>query len=131
VRPRILIVDDEANHARGVALGLELEGFDVETASDSEQALVLFALRSFDLAVVDLMMPRTNGMQLARLLRERHPRTRVVLTSAYHLSEPQLLHADCGAVGFVPKPLEVRELASLLRAKLSCRDRAHASGEAA
>jgi two-component system response regulator MprA len=114
-----------------MAAGLRLEGFEVETASNSTQALALLAVGSFDLAVVDLMMPGTNGIQLARLLRERQPRTRVVLTSAYHLSEPQLRHADCGAVGFLPKPINVIELASFLRAKLMCRDAANASGAAA
>jgi two-component system response regulator MprA len=101
-----------------MSVGLELEGFEVESASNSSQALALLAGGSFDIAVVDLMMPGTNGIQLARMLREQHPRTRVVLTSAYHLSEPQLLHADCGAVGFVPKPFDIIELASFLRAKL-------------
>jgi DNA-binding NarL/FixJ family response regulator len=71
-----------------------------------------------DIAIVDLMMPGTNGIQLARKLRERFPEMRVVLTSAYHLSERQLLRADCGAIGFVPKPYDLSELARFLRGKL-------------
>ncbi|HEY5242586.1 MAG TPA: response regulator, partial [Polyangiaceae bacterium] len=66
-----------------------------------------------------LMMPGTNGIQLARLIRERFPLTSVVLTSAYHLSERQLVRADCGAVGFVPKPFDLTELARFLRGKLA------------
>jgi DNA-binding response OmpR family regulator len=122
VLPRILVVDDEANHVRVMAIGLRLEGFEVVTASDANGALGLLSAEPFDLAVVDLMMPGTNGIQLARLVRERHPRIRVVLTSAYHLSEPQLVRADCGAVGFVPKPFDLTELARFLRAKLSCEE---------
>jgi DNA-binding response OmpR family regulator len=53
------------------------------------------------------------------------------LTSAYHLSEPQLLRADCGAVGFVPKPFDLAELARLVRAKLACVDAARPLGGAA
>ena len=64
------------------------------------------------------MLPGTNGIQLARLARERHPGTRVVLMSAYHLSERQLTRADCGAAGFVPKPLDLGELAQFLRSKV-------------
>lgn len=128
---RVLIVDDETSHARRMASDLELEGFEVETASDSGRALALLGTGSFDLAVVDLMMPGTNGIQLARLLGERHVRTRVVLTSPYPLSEPQLLHADCGAVGFVAKPIDGAALASLLRGKLACLRAARASGAAA
>lgn len=116
--PRVLVVDDEANHARVMAIGLRLEGFDVETAIDADGALGRLADAGFDLAVVDLMMPGTNGIQLARLMRERFPQTRVVLTSAYHLSERQLVRADCGAVGFVPKPFDLTELARFLRDKL-------------
>ncbi|MGH7437749.1 MAG: response regulator transcription factor [Polyangiaceae bacterium] len=119
--PRVLVVDDVASHARVTAIGLRIEGFDVEVAADSEGALRTLAEQAdqpFDVAMVDLMMPGTNGMQLCRLIRERHPDTRVVLTSTYHLSERQLLRADCGAVGFVPKPFDLSDLARFLRTKL-------------
>ncbi len=81
--PRVLVVDDVAAQARVTAIGLRIEGFHVEVAGDSEGALHALAAQSFDVAMVDLMMPGTNGMQLCRLIRERHPATRVVLTSAY------------------------------------------------
>lgn len=123
--PRVLVVDDDVSHARVVVIGLRVEGFDVELTHDAEEALRLLASERFDAAVVDLMLPGTNGIQLARLVRERHPSTRVVLTSAYHLSERQLLRADCGAVGFVPKPFDLGELARFLRAKLSSVDPDH------
>jgi DNA-binding response OmpR family regulator len=116
--PRVLVVDDEANHARVMAIGLRLEGFEVEIAKDADGAMAQLSSAAFDLAVVDLMMPGTNGIQLARLMREGHPRTQVVLTSAYHLSERQLLRADCGAIGFVPKPFDLTELARFLKTKL-------------
>ena len=116
--PKVLVVDDEANHARVMAIGLRIEGFDVETAADADGALRVMADSPFDLAIVDLMMPGTNGIQLARLIRERFPCARVILTSAYHLSERQLVRADCGAVGFVPKPFDLTELARFLRGKL-------------
>lgn len=116
--PRVLVVDDVASHARVTAIGLRIEGFEVEVAPDSEGALRALAGQPFDVAMVDLMMPGTNGMQLCRLMREKHPDTRVVLTSTYHLSERQLLRADCGAVGFVPKPFDLSDLARFLRTKL-------------
>lgn len=101
-----------------MAIGLRVEGFDVELTHNADEALRLLAVEPFDAAVVDLMLPGTNGIQLARLFRELHPCTRVVLTSAYHLSERQLVRADCGAVGFVPKPFDLGELARFLRTKL-------------
>lgn len=120
--PRVLVVDDDANHARVVAIGLRIEGFDVELTHNGDEALRLLAGEPFDAAVVDLMLPGTNGIQLARLVREQTPRTRVVLTSAYHLSERQLVRVDCGAVGFVPKPFDLGELARFLRSKLASVD---------
>ncbi len=116
--PRILVVDDEANHARVMSIGLRIEGFEVETAEDADGAMKQLGAAEFDVAIVELMMPGTNGIQLARMVRERFPQTRVVLTSAYHLSERQLVRADCGAVGFVPKPFDLRELARFLRTKM-------------
>ena len=115
---RVLVVDDEDNQVRVLAIGLRLEGFEVETARSGELALAALAGQSFDLAIVDLMMPTSNGLDLSRKIREAHPHTRVVLTSAYHLSERQLARADCGVVGFVPKPYEMSELAVFLRSKL-------------
>lgn len=116
---RILIVDDEENQVRALAIGLRLEGFEVFTAREAESALFLLGSEAIDIAVVDLMMPGTNGIELARKLRDAYPDTRVVLTSAYHLSERQLTRADCGVVGFVPKPYVLGELAEFLRAKLA------------
>jgi DNA-binding response OmpR family regulator len=121
--PRLLVVDDDANHSRVTAIGLRIDGFEVEIAQSAYTALEVMASQSFDVAVIDLMLPGTNGIQLARLLRERHPSTRIVLTSAYHLSERQLARVDCGAVGFVPKPFDLTELARFLRSKLPSEDR--------
>ncbi len=116
--PRVLVVDDEINYARVTALALELEGFVVETALDAGTALASLGEERFDVAILDLVMPETNGIELARIVQRRHPRTLVVLTSAYPLTERQLLRADCGAVGFVPKPFDLIELARFLRSKL-------------
>jgi len=123
--PRLLVVDDEPSHARVTTIGLRIEGFDVEMTKSAEGALELLGRDAFDVAVIDLMLPGTNGIQLARMIRERHPQTRIVLTSAYHLSERQLLRVDCGAIGFVPKPFDIAELAHFLRGKLRGSDGPH------
>ncbi len=117
---KILIVDDEENHRKTLAIGLRLEGYDVCEACDGDEALeVLDAQGPVHLAIVDLMMPGINGLDLARRLRFRCPEMRVVLTSAYHLTERQLERADVGAVGFVPKPYQLDELIGFLRQKLA------------
>jgi DNA-binding response OmpR family regulator len=117
--PRVIVVDDTEDHACVMAIGLRFEGFEVETASDAPGALRAMAGGAFDAAIVDLMMPGTNGIELARMIREQFPRTRVILMSAYPLSERQLVLSDCGAVGFVPTPFDLTELACFLRGKLA------------
>lgn len=122
---RILIVDDEANHRRTLAIGLRLETFEVEEAPDGESALELLEQgRVFDVAIVDLMMPGINGLDLARRMRRHRPDVQVVLTSAYHLTERQLSRADVGAIGFVPKPYHLDELVTFLREKTGIVDAA-------
>jgi DNA-binding response OmpR family regulator len=115
---RILIVDDEDNHRKTLAIGLRLEGFETLEARDGEAALVVLETETADFAIVDLMMPGINGLDLARRLRFRCPELRVVLTSAYHLSERQLARADVVAIGFVPKPYRLEDLVSFLRGKI-------------
>src|SRR5262245_42888452 len=121
--PRVLIVDDEENQRRTLSIGLRLEGFDVIVASSSQEALQALGAAAgpqgagVDLALIDLMMPGLNGLDLARQIRRSFPTVRVVLSSAYHLSARQVERADCGAIGFVPKPYKLAELCSFLRAK--------------
>lgn len=115
---RVLIVDDEENQRRTLSIGLKLDGFEVAVASSAVEALRrLAAAPPIDLTMIDLMMPGLNGLDLARQIRRMHPGVRVVLCSAYHLSARQVERADCGAVGFVPKPYRLEELCTFLRAK--------------
>lgn len=116
--PRVLIVDAEEIQVRALAAGLSLEGLEVAFAASAEEALqVLGSAESADLALIDLMIPGLNGLELARRIRRDFPHVRVVLTSAYHLSARQLELANCGAVGFVPKPYRLGELCSFMRSK--------------
>ena len=116
--PRILIVDDEENHRKSLGIGLRLDGWAVLEAEDGEAALRVLDVHDVDIAILDLMMPGINGLDLARRIRFRYPAVRVVLTSAYHLSERQIARAGVGAIAFVPKPYRLDELASFLREKL-------------
>jgi DNA-binding response OmpR family regulator len=116
---RVLVVDDEENQVRMLVSALRLEGFETSGTRDPDAVMSILAQEPIDVVLVDLMMPILNGIELSRKIRDAFPQVRVVLTSAYHLSERQLSRADCGVVGFVPKPYVLPELAEFLRAKLA------------
>ena len=107
---RILIVDDEANHRRSLSISLRMEGYEVVEAADGEHALSTIASQPVDVVVCDLMMPRVDGLELARRLRFAYPHTRVILMSAYHLTRAQLERAQVGEIGFLPKPYAFEQL---------------------
>lgn len=116
---RVLVVDDEPNHLRLLTATLRLEGFLAVGVPDAESALRVLSEAPYDLALIDVMMPGTSGLDLARRMRLEHPTVRIVLMSAYHLSERQLRQSQTGAVGFVAKPYRVEDLAQYLRGKAS------------
>ena len=117
-RPTVLVVDDEPNQRRVLRIGLEEAGFDVLEAADGREALEVLDTTSAQLAVVDLMMPDIDGVELTQRLRFRHPDVRVVLTSAYHLNPRQMERGRLDVVGFLPKPFELSRLVAMLRTAL-------------
>jgi CheY-like chemotaxis protein len=129
-KPWVLVVDDDASGARQLAIALELEGMRATTANNADDALSQLsqdavdptgspASHRVDLVVIELMLPRRNGLELARELRARYPDIRIVLTGSYHLSERQLARTDCGAIAFVPKPCSASEVAAFVRQKVT------------
>lgn len=118
----VLIVDHTPGDASVLASALRVEGQRAVVASSLCEARDALAQGDVSLAVVDLMVRGehgANGLELAREIRRDHPFTRVVLTSAYHLSERQLERADCGVSGFIPKPYDVAEVVAFVRQKTS------------
>ena len=118
----ILLVDAPDGDSTLLASALRVEGFHVTVATSASAAREALAETPAVLVVVDLMLrtdAATNGLELARELKGAHPEMRVLLTSAYHLSERQLERADCGVSGFIPKPYDVVEVVSFIRAKVA------------
>lgn len=116
---KILIVDDEPGQRRSLAIALKFEGFQVTEVGSSEEAILALRRKPFDAALVDVVMPGTNGLDLARHLKSEHPDVKVVLVSAYHLSRRQLLRSGTGAVAFLPKPYRMNELVTFLRERIT------------
>lgn len=115
---KILVVDDERGQRRSLAIALRSEGFQVTEAGTSEEAIEHLSNSCFDAALVDVVMPGMNGLELARKVHDDHPGVKVILISAYHLSQRQLLLSRTGAVAFLPKPYRLSKLVSFLRGRI-------------
>jgi len=116
--PKVLVIDDDLAAARILSSSLMADGFEVHSVRSARAAIEHLELHSIDVVMVDLMLSEMNGIELARHVATHYPASRVVLTSAYHLSERQLLRSNCGAIGFVPKPYAAEEVTGFLRSKL-------------
>ncbi|HEV8266618.1 MAG TPA: response regulator transcription factor [Thermoanaerobaculia bacterium] len=125
---RVLVVDDEEGIREGVRDALVREGHDVVTAKDGEEALSLFAKERFDLLITDLSMPRQDGLDLVRALRESSEVPVLVLTVRGEEREKVRL-LDAGADDYVVKPFGLAELLARTRSLLRRRGVTAAMGE--
>lgn len=107
---RILVIDDEA-YVRDLMMEVfTREGFLVKTASDGETGLDLACTGTFDLILLDLKLPKINGLTLLRSIMERDPDTIVVVITAYGSIETAIQAMKLGAYDYVTKPFEIDQL---------------------
>jgi DNA-binding response OmpR family regulator len=118
-RPLALIVDDDVTVRDVVQRYLDRAGYRVRVAGDGEQALREVAERTPDVVVLDLMLPRLNGLEVCRRLRRDAVRVPIVMLTALGEEEDRVLGLELGADDYVTKPFSPRELvlrvASVLR----------------
>ena len=112
-----LVVDDEAVLVKGIRFNLQQEGYQVETGSDGEQAVELAREGSFDLVILDLMMPKIDGLQACMRIREFSDVPIIMLTATGEDSD-KLMGFACGADDYVTKPFNILELKARVRALL-------------
>ncbi|KPP90556.1 MAG: two-component signal transduction system OmpR family response regulator ChvI [Rhodobacteraceae bacterium HLUCCA08] len=118
---RIALVDDDRNILTSVSMTLEAEGFDVETYNDGQQALDAFNKRMPDMAVLDIKMPRMDGMDLLQRLRQKTTMPVIFLTSKDDEID-EVLGLRMGADDYVKKPFSQRLLVERIRALLRRQD---------
>jgi DNA-binding response OmpR family regulator len=117
-RPRILLVDDEPAITSNLAPFLERAGFDAVTAADGEQALACIADSAPDLIVLDVLMPRLDGRETLRRLRQADNWTPVVLLTQVGESTERAMALEKGADDYLNKPFDPHELVARIRAVL-------------
>ena len=117
---RILIVDDESDLVSVLRMGLEIEGFDVLSASDGEDGLRRARDDRPDLVVLDLMLPKMDGYKVCRALKfdERYKTLPIFILSARSGDQDRRLALDMGADAFVTKPYDMADLVAKIRVRL-------------
>ncbi|RYE87415.1 MAG: response regulator transcription factor [Myxococcales bacterium] len=126
---RILLVDDDAHLRDVVVYALEREGYTVEAATDGQLGLDAFARGTFDLVLLDVLMPELDGLEVCRRLR-RTSRVPVVFLSSRDEEIDKILGLELGGDDYVTKPFSVRELVARVKAVLRRFDEARAAAAA-
>jgi DNA-binding response OmpR family regulator len=115
---RLLLVEDDARIARFVAKGLREQSYAVDVASNGDDALYQAAINSYDLIVLDVMIPGRDGFAVCRALRAAGQKIPILMLTAKDAVEDRIAGLDFGADDYLTKPFEFRELLARLRALL-------------
>ncbi|HEX5173209.1 MAG TPA: response regulator transcription factor [Gaiellaceae bacterium] len=115
---RILVIEDEARIQAFLTRGLEAEGYTVAAAGDGREGLDLAAGTHWDLVVLDLLLPRLNGLQVLRELHRTKPELPVVILSARSDVQTKLRGFELGATDYLAKPFSLDELLARIRIRL-------------
>ncbi|MCI8761439.1 MAG: response regulator transcription factor [Oscillospiraceae bacterium] len=115
--PKILVVDDERVMVKGIKFNLENEGYQVDTGCDGEEAVDKARTGQFDLIILDLMMPKIDGLQACMKIRE-FSNVPVIMLTAKGEDADKIIGFECGADDYITKPFNILELKARIRALL-------------
>jgi two-component system OmpR family response regulator len=113
---RVLVVEDDNKIAEFVVKGLKQAGYGVDRCADGEEALILADTTSYDAAIVDLMLPRLDGLSLIQRMRARKLRTPVLILSAKASVDDRVRGLEAGGDDYLTKPFAFTELLARVQA---------------
>src|SRR4051812_38143470 len=119
--PRILLVDDEQPIQTLLSFPLQRDGYDVVTVADGRDALARFAEQHFDLVVLDLMLPKMDGLEVCRRLRAQTGNGKtvpIIMLTARSEEIDKVIGLELGADDYITKPFSLREFRSRVKAAL-------------
>ena len=106
---KILVVDDERVLVKGITFNLKNEGYQVEAGYDGEEAVELAREGKFDLIILDLMMPKIDGLQACMRIRE-FSNVPIIMLTARSEDTDKIIGFECGADDYITKPFNILEL---------------------
>lgn len=115
---RILVVEDEPQIARVLQLELQFEGYEVTIAHTGTDGLIAYREQSFDLVLLDIMLPGMNGLDVLKRIRTDERMTPVILLTAKGDTHDKVAGLDLGANDYITKPFEFEELLARIRSAL-------------
>jgi len=115
---RILVIEDEKKVASFIKRGLEEAGYTVDAAKDGEEGLYKVESEEYDLIILDLILPRKNGIEVCKELRQMKLNTPILILSAKDSVDDKVLGLDSGADDYLTKPFAFNELLARVRALL-------------
>lgn len=104
---KILIVEDEQHLADGLRFNLEAEGYEADVAADGQVGLDLAEVRDYDAIVLDIMLPKIDGFEVARTIRSREDYTPILMLTARDRPEDVLKGFEAGTDDYLPKPFDL------------------------
>ena len=117
-KKRILVVEDDESITLGLRMNLEAEGYDVIVATDGESGLAMARAPEVSLVVLDIMLPKVNGLEILRQLRGEGCKTPIVLLSARGAELDKVMGLELGAEDYITKPFSLAELLARVKAQL-------------
>jgi heavy metal response regulator len=114
----ILVVEDEIKITRFIKKGLEMEHYTVDTAYDGEEALEKAEINNYDLIILDIMLPKIDGIEVCKRLRNNKLETPIIMLTARDTVEDRVRGLDVGADDYLVKPFAFGELVARIRALL-------------
>jgi DNA-binding response OmpR family regulator len=115
---RLLLVEDNQRLSRALRLSLEESGYVVDTAADGEEGQELAELTPYDAIILDILLPKRDGLEVCRNLRRQHLRTPIIMLTARDTVDDRVKGLDSGADDYLVKPFSLDELTARLRALL-------------
>ncbi len=114
----ILVVEDEVKITRFIKKGLEMDHYTVETAYDGKEALEKIEINDYDLIILDIMLPKLDGIKVCKIIRDKKIETPIIMLTARDTVDDRIRGLDAGADDYLVKPFAFGELLARIRALL-------------